>query len=244
MPPQTRALFLVHSRQARPGDTQQQILRDWTAKTKEERVAWADCYRYLSDASATVDELDHDTTIAVQAVDAIRHVAQMDVPALHEAMENARPLCKKQVPRLRQLRRAWTHLRDLELAQEGQNARSTAHANNEIAQIEANIQNFQQTIANYRHWKRHPPVPQDEDGNFKMKAHHFPGSRRELLDARAQNGVVDVDVVAHDPRLLVPGNDRWLAQREFSEGMANGWLWLQIDDNDCIVDVSVVLPPH
>ena len=237
MPRRTRALFIDYQTSIRPGATRPQILRDWSLKTPAERTAWTDTYLVVMQQNTAMQNgwlPCHNAVNAVNAIQIVRNVQEFQ-----ETCDIAERRSLRLSELYRRVALAWRDLHNVELAQPGQAPLSLAHAINEANRADRNQNASANSAARIRIFRNKPPLPPDENGSPKMKKRLCDVKGRQLLNARARGRGIHADIENARVGLQQPGNGTWVAQRKFSGGMATGWLWLQFDDNDRIVDVSM-----
>lgn len=84
-------------------------------------------------------------------------------------------------------------------------------------------------------------MPVDEYGRRRMPAAQYRGDPGELLDARARGGGLVAALTAGTVGLRNPGIGTWVMQMRVGRPLSEGTLWVKIDNNNVILDVSFVL---
>jgi hypothetical protein len=173
MPQQTRALFLAHQNAIR-GANRPQYLREWTAKTPDQKAQWVHDFITVQDRAREEQDAQNAAAHRVAIVDAA--VANGFQPQTDEQawrhfflqIELAVATLQRSKSCSKDLQKAWKRFHDNERWHLLVHLQSQAHATNEANTAQQRQVNTSTEITRMNGIRLHSPIPADPTGIMRM----------------------------------------------------------------------------
>lgn len=234
----TRVLFLHHHQAARGAGHDRQINAAWRSKTQAQKTQWVTAYNQISAARNIADPATVNANNASAAVNAARIAVPVDIGnligLLHAALHQWRALRPHRIAHWQ----AWLNLGNIEARHPLPNAASQNDITLQAANVFHLVQAIDFEIARLVGIRDTPPYPVNAAGQRKVPERMVAGGRQRRQWKR------EVDAGTIGIQHLGAYFGQWIPQREFGGGQGAGMVWLKVDPDGYIVDVSVVTYPY
>ena len=217
------------------------IQAEWAAKTPAQKKAWRDAYNKVCDQEDLVQDLDTDVHHERIAYDDQYKPGHGNLLIANKA-ERARFVEQVAIVRKRydslakeywKLSECFDQLVGIEANQNMIQA-STDHGEDGARNARRRFSHFRSKAQEMKTVQDEIPVVLDPWGRRRIPGAWLSNSQAELRHRQR----VAADVGSGALRAVIPGLGRWVPEFALSGGMSIGWIWLRVDDNDIILDVS------
>jgi hypothetical protein len=196
MPQQTRALFLAHQNAIR-GANRAQYLREWTAKTRDQKAQWV--HDFLTVQDRTREEQDAQNAAAYRVAIVDTAVANGFQPQTDEIawrqfflqIELAVATLRVSKRSSKSLRRAWERFGQNESQHPLVDPQCQTHATNETNLAQQRKVNAAIETTRMNGIRLHPPVPADPTGAMRMPGQWLDNAwQQQTYEAHMANNIV------------------------------------------------------
>lgn len=236
----TRAIFIEYQQRFYGRFRDREILRNWTAKTDQQREAWLLDYEQTQGIAHDVRAAQHDADAAqAQVNERLANLNNGLDPDTFVSLLRRFDRAKSAWERLSDLRNQQLHLWTQFIHTEQQQPRWTQeaqqHAYDEAADLRNEMQHAQNGFHRDEALRDFPPIPLDENNKYKMPTYWLHPERRTYVKRERYRA----DVADGTAGLNQQGHGRWEPWAAGGGNLSEGHVWVKTDHHNTVIDVSI-----